>query len=100
MEAGQFQDFCLRLLPSFHPRFSGIERHGHTASSKTRPGVPDLIKTLASGEEIAVECGTEERYWGPTDDVSNLKPYKDIAKCIETLAKPVEIVAIASREIS
>jgi tetratricopeptide (TPR) repeat protein len=99
MEPGRFQDFCLRFLPIFHQRFVGIERHGHTVTGKTRPGVPDLIKTLDSGEQIAVECGTEESYWGPTDDVANLKPYRDIAKCIKTLAKPVEVVAISSREM-
>ncbi len=99
MEAGRFQDFCLRFLPCYQQRFKGLERHGHTASGKTRPGVPDLIKTFESGEQVGVECGTEQGYWGPLADVGKLKPYRDIAKCIDSLDRPVEIVAIASREI-
>ena len=44
MEPGRFQDFCLHFLPCFADRFAGLERHGHTAGGKTRPGIPDLIK--------------------------------------------------------
>src|ERR1035437_3257844 len=99
MEPGRFQDFCLHFLPCLADRFAGLERHGHTAGGKTRPGVPDLIKTLDSGKQIAVECGTGEGYWGPAEDVEDLKPYKDIAKCLQALDAPVEIVAVSNREV-
>ncbi len=99
MEPGRFQDFCLHFLPCLADRFEGLERHGHTSGGKTRPGVPDLIKTLDSGMQIAVECGTEEGYWGPVENVADLKPYKDIVKCLKTLEAPIEIVAVSNREV-
>src|SRR5712691_7040708 len=44
-EGGLFQDFCLDLLPIYHPRFKSLARLGHTASGKTRAGTPDLLVT-------------------------------------------------------
>jgi len=93
MEAGRFQDFCLRFLPCFADRYAGLERFGHTTEGKTRPGTPDLIRTLESGKQIAVQCGTEERYWGPTNKVDELKPVQDIQKCLGKLDNLIEIVS-------
>jgi hypothetical protein len=99
MEAGRFQDFCLRFLPCYDRRYVGLERFGHTVEGKTRPGTPDLIRTLESGKQIAVQCGTEERYWGPADKVDELKPVLDIQKCLAKLDDPVEVVVVSNREI-
>jgi len=99
MEAGRFQDFCLEFLPLWDTRFVGLSRLGHTAGGKTRPGTPDLILTRSDGSQIGVQCGTEEEYWKPTEDLANWKPYSDSKKCITTLGNLHEIVAIANREI-
>jgi len=99
MEPGRFQDFCLRFLPCLNSRYVGLERFGHTVEGKTRRGTPDLIKTLDSGKQIAVQCGTEDRYWGPTAEIEELKPVQDILECLKKLDDPIEIVAISNREI-
>lgn len=102
MEAGRFQELLLQFLPAFDLRFIGITRYGGTAFGKTRPGVPDLIKTLSSGEEIACECGTEEGYWSSPEDEADYekwKPVADALECIARLSKPVEIVLASNREI-
>ena len=99
MEAGRFQDFCLRFLPCFDDRYVGLERFGHTVRGKTRPGTPDLIRTLDSGKQIAVQCGTEEHYWGPAEKIDQIKPVQDIRKCLENLDQLIEIVVISNREI-
>jgi hypothetical protein len=99
MEAGRFQDFCLEFLPFFSERYKGLERHGHTGEGKTRKGTPDLIKTEVTGEQIAVQCGTEENYWRRPTQEDEWKPFSDAKKCLAELSSPSEIVLISSREI-
>ena len=72
---------------------------GIPSKEKPGPGTPDLIRTLESGKQIAVQCGTEEHYWGPTENIDQLKPVEDARKCLEKLDQPIEIVVISNREI-
>jgi hypothetical protein len=99
MEQGEFQDFCLHFLPLYAQRFGGIVRVGHTAAGKTRKGTPDLLKTDATGAQLAVQCGTEKNYWKRTEKLDDWKPCDDGTKCIESLSNLAEIVIIANREI-
>jgi len=99
MEAGKFQDFCLKFLPLWDDRFRGLERFGHTAAGKTRAGTPDLLLTRPDGSQIGVQCGTEENYWKRTEDLTKWKPYADAIKSIKALTNLFEIVIIANREI-
>jgi hypothetical protein len=62
-EQGMFQDFCLDFLPLYDFYYDGLQRHGATADGKTRKGTPDLIKTLPSAEQIAVQCSVDANYW-------------------------------------
>ena len=98
MEPGRFQDFCLEFLPLYDARFKSLARFGHTADGKTRPGTPDLLKTDSTGNQIAVECGTEEDYWKEKTELDNWKPLKDARKCLAALDKLSEIVLISTRE--
>jgi hypothetical protein len=103
MEAGRFQEFVLRFLPLFDSIYDGIARHGHTEFGKTRPGVPDLLKTFDNGEQIGCEAGTEEDYWVPPTDqtkFSEWKPIEDGEKCLSRMLKPIEIVLASSRALS
>ena len=99
MDDGQFQDFCLRILPILDERFIGLVRFGGTAEGKARPGVPDLILDHNDRSQTGVECSTEKGYWGPTNDITTLKPYVDLTKCVARLRKPRELVAVSNREI-
>jgi tetratricopeptide (TPR) repeat protein len=100
MESGKFQSFILKILPILDPKYSGIIRHGQTEFDKTRPGTPDLLKTLENGDQIACECGTEENYWTPTENLADWKPVKDGEKCLHSLSQPIEIVLASNRPIS
>lgn len=104
MEAGRFQELMLKFLPAFDARYEGIVRYGGTEFGKTKPGVPDLIKTFENGDEIAVECGTEQGYWtpptNPADWGEKWKPASDALKCLKRLARPVEIVLPSTRPLS
>lgn len=104
MEAGRFQEFMLKFLPAFDARYEGVVRYGGTEYGKTKPGVPDLIKTLPSGDEIAFECGTEQDYWTPptkpADWGEKWKPASDALKCLKRLTRPVEIVLPSTRPLS
>jgi len=100
MEAGEFQDSCLEFLPLWDDRFRGLSRLGHTAAGKTRAGTPDLLLTRPDSSQIGVQCGTEESYWKPTEDVTKWKPYLDANKCIRALKNLFEVVVIANRKIS
>ena len=103
MEAGRFQELVLSFLPLYSPTYVGITRFGHTEFGKTRIGVPDLLKTLESGEQVGCECGTEERYWFPPEkpgDYPKWKPIEDAGKCLGELKKPIEIVLASSRPLS
>lgn len=103
MEAGRFQEFMLKFLPALDARYAGIVRYGGTEFGKTKPGVPDSIKTLANGDEIACECGTELDYWTPPKDPAEFgekwKPAADALKCLKRLTRPVEIVVASTRAI-
>lgn len=99
MEGGCFQDFCLDFLPLFESRYKGVQRFGHTAEGKTRAGTPDLLKTYPNGQQIAVQCGTEENYWKIPDDPTKWKPLLDARKCLEKLEGLIEVVLVANREI-
>jgi hypothetical protein len=98
MEAGRFQEFCLAFLPIYDARFEGVVRLGGTADGRTRAGTPDLLKTAPLGAQIAVQCGTEERYWPSEGGIETSKPFRDGMKCIETLEHLGEIVLITNRE--
>lgn len=104
MEAGRFQEFMLKFLPALDARYEGIVRYGGTEFGKTKPGVPDLIKTLENGDEIAVECGTEQGYWTPPENSDDYgkkwKPASDALKCLKRLTRPVEIVLPSTRPLS
>lgn len=102
MEPGKFQDFCLVFLPLYDINYKGLKRHGGTAEGKTRPGVPDLIKTRGNGKQVAVACGTEEGYWQIPKDVEEMhkcKPCRDIDECLKKLTNLSEIVLCSNREI-
>lgn len=103
MEAGRFQEFMLKFLPALDVRYEGIVRYGGTEFGKTKAGVPDSIKTLANGDEIACECGTELDYWTPPKDPADFgekwKPAADALKCLKRLTRPVEIVVASTRAI-
>ncbi len=100
LEQGAFQEFCLSFLPLYNKKYKGLERHGATAAGKTRKGTPDLLKTGEQGEQIAVQCSTEEDYWTPPSAYENWKPIKDITKCTDALKSLEEIVLCSNREIS
>ncbi|MDD5774047.1 MAG: hypothetical protein PHX78_11335 [bacterium] len=100
MEAGTLQSFCLDYLPLYNRNYGGLERHGGTADGQTRKGTPDLIKTFGNGEQIAVQCSTEDDYWKKPKDISKWKPCEDIDKCIKTLSNVQEIVLCSNQEIS
>jgi len=103
MEAGKFQDFCLKFLPLYDPAFGGLIRFGHTVTGKTRKGTPDLLKTTDDGHQIAVQCSTEEDYWTPPKEKEKYskswKPCYDIDRCIEHLQNLSEIVLCCIKEI-
>ena len=103
MEQGQFQDFCLDFLPICSLEYKGLKRFGTTADGKTRKGTPDLIKTLDTGQQIAVECSTQKKYWKIPKNkdkyAQQWKPCKDVDKCIEKLNSLQEIVLCSNKEI-
>jgi hypothetical protein len=99
LEQGAFQEFCLSFLPYFDSRFRGMERHGGTADGKTRAGTPDLIKTLADGSHICIQCSVEKDYWSRPANVDEWKPIKDVTKCVKEISNIKEIVLCSSQEI-
>lgn len=101
MEPGNFQDFCLRFLPIYNSNFEGIIRNGGTADGKTRPGIPDLIKTYPDGMVLAVECGTEKDYWQKPKTITDRKPIKDLESVVNTIQidKLKEVILCSSQEI-
>lgn len=103
MEAGRFQDFIVKYLPIVDRKYLGLVPFGSTPFGKTTSGVPDSIKTLLSGEQVACECSTEEDYWTPPKDESDYqakwKPVGDALKCFSRVAKLKEIVLAANRPI-
>lgn len=100
LEQGALQDFCLSFLPIFDSRFNGLERHGGTASGKTRAGTPDLLKTDPDGSHICVQCSAEQDYWSkPKKNINAWKPIKDIDECVSKIKNIKEIVLCSSQEI-
>lgn len=102
MEQGAFQTFCLDFLPLYNAKYKGLERHGGTVDGKTRKGTPDLIKTLNSGNQIAVQCSVEKNYWKIPKDKNKLpqcKPCRDIDNCLKYLSNVSEIILCSSQEI-
>lgn len=99
MEPGAFQEFCLEFLPLFDPSYKGLERHGGTVNGKTRKGTPDLIKTLSSGRQIAVQCSVATDYWKIPKDKSKWKPCADVDKCLQFLSNVQEIILCSNQEI-
>lgn len=102
IDGGSFQSFCLDFLPLYNTCYEKLERHGGTATGKTRKGTPDLIKTLPNGKQIAVQCSVEETYWNKPkneEKLNNWKPLADINKCISELSNIEEIVLCSNREI-
>ena len=102
MEQGAFQNFCLNYLPLYNTIYKNLERHGGTVEGKTRKGIPDLIITFNTGEQIAVECSVEKNYWKiykNRKDLSALKPCKDIDRCLNELSNISEIVLCSNQEI-
>src|SRR5574341_159296 len=102
MEPGCFQELALRFLPLCDSKYVGIIRNGQNEFGKPRPGVPDLIKILDSGEQIGCECGTEKDYWIPPADSKNFpkwKPIEDAEKFLERMVRPIEIILTCNRPI-
>jgi len=98
MEQGQFQCFCLDLLPIYDSRYKGLKRFGHTAEGKTRKGTPDLIKILEDGKVIAVECSTKKNYWKQQKEIRNWKPCNDINKCIGKFKNDLKEIILCSNQ--
>lgn len=99
---GKFEDLCRVLLPLIDPIYQNLERHGGTADGKTRKGTPDLLKTLDTGKQIAVQCSTEKDYWDLPEDqnkLSSSKPCRDIDACLKKLLNLQEIVLCSNQEI-
>ena len=100
IEQGALQDFCLSFLPIYDSRFNGLERHGGTATGKTRAGTPDLLKTNPDGSHICVQCSVEQDYWSrPKKNTDDWKPIKDINECLSKIKNIKEIVLCSSQEI-
>jgi len=102
MEAGAFQNFCIRFLPLVDPKYEGLILFGGTPDGKTRKGTPDLIKTLDDGKQIAVQCSTEKTYWNLPKDKKKFphwKPCVDIDKCLTSLVNVYEIILCSSQDI-
>lgn len=99
LEQGKFQELCQALIPILDHKYQGMERFGGTVEGKTRKGVPDVIKTDELGNQIAIECSTEENYWKIQENHSQWKPCKDIDKCLERLKKPREIILCSNKEV-
>lgn len=59
MEQGEFQCFCLDLLPIHDSKYKGLKRFGHTAEGKTRKGTPDMLLTLEEASEIKLTGGRD-----------------------------------------
>ena len=103
LEAGRFQELMLAFLPRFNARFSGLTRFGGTIDGKTRGGVPDLLLTTQTGDQLGCECGTEQQYWTPPADqeaFADWKPISDGRKCLQAIDRPIEIVLAASQPLS
>lgn len=102
IDDGQFQLFCLDFLPMYNSIYQQLERHGGTATGKTRKGTPDLIKTLSDGKQIGVQCSVLKKYWERPKGEENLnkwKPFLDINDCVSELKNVVEIVLCSNQEI-
>lgn len=102
IDDGQFQLFCLDFLPMYNAIYQQLERHGGTVTGKTRKGTPDLIKTLADGKQIGVQCSVLKNYWEKPKDEEKLnkwKPISDINDCVAELKNVVEIVLCSNQEI-
>ena len=103
LEAGRFQELMLAFLPLYDQRFSGIQRLGGTEFGKTRGGVPDLLLTFVTGDQIGCECGTADAYWKPPPNAEKFptwKPIADAEKCLRELARPIELVLASNRPLS
>jgi hypothetical protein len=101
IDDGQFQSFCLDFLPMHNNTYQQLKRHGGTSTGKTRKGTPDLIKTLATGEQIAVQCSVEENYWRKPkkeEKYNSWKPISDINDCISKVENLKEIVLCSNKE--
>ena len=101
-EPGKFQEFMLKFLPLYEPKYGGIIVNGGTIYGKTRLGTPDLIKTLSDGKQIVCECGTEQNYWNFSHaslDLQTCKSIKDAIKCIKSVAKLEEVILASSSSI-
>lgn len=100
MGADDFQKFCTQLLPLLNDKYKGLERHGATKTGKTRKGTPDSILTTNNGTQIAMQASVEENYWGSSkDNITNLKPYKDVVKCIKNLSSVSEVILMSNQEL-
>ncbi len=98
MEQGEFQCFCLDLLPIHDSKYKGLKRFGHTAEGKTRKGTPDMLLTLEDGKIIAGECSTEKDYWKQKKDFNEWKPCEDVNKCINEFKNDLNEVILCSNQ--
>jgi len=100
MEQGRFQELILRFLPLYDSKYTNLRRHGATVTGKTRKGTPDSLSTsLNDGQQIGVQCSTEEGYWDFDPKNKNVKPFHDIDRCKDELSRIQEIVLCSNREI-
>jgi len=101
------------FFPFYNDKYKGMIRHGATATTTTRKGHPDIIKTESDGTIIAVECSTVKDYWRkPTlknsqpkmkkpKTTKKGKPINDIDKCVDILSTHNirEFILCSSQEI-